>query len=159
MTIAVQSKPAMQLSALIEKGRKTIERIPLSVPQLLARLAIANVFWRSGQTKLANWDITVQLFQDEYRVPILPPDFAATMAASFELGCSALLAVGLFTRLATLPLLGMTLVIQLFVYPNNWPDHLLWTALLVFLFSRGGGAASANYLLGRLLRTRSRGSR
>ena len=110
------------------------------------------MFWRSGQTKLANWDTTVQLFQDEYHVPVLPPEIAATLGATFELGCSTLLLFGLFTRLATLPLLGMTFVIQVFVYPNNWPDHFLWSALLIFVFLRGPGAISLDHLAGRLLR-------
>ena len=156
MTIVSQAGPLVRATSYADQARKLVERIPLSVPQLLARLAIANVFWRSGQTKIANWDLTVQLFQDEYHVPVLPPDVAATLGATFELGCSTLLAIGLLTRLATLPLLGMTFVIQLFVYPNNWPDHLLWSALLVFLFSRGGGTASIDYLVGYLLRKRTK---
>lgn len=152
MTMVAQPTQMMRLTALIERVRSTIESVPLSVPQLLARVAVANVFWRSGQTKLANWDITIQLFQDEYHVPILPPDVAATLGASFELGCSALLVLGFFTRLATLPLLGMVCVIQLFVYPQNWPDHLLWMALLLLIFLRGPGALSLDHLAGRFLK-------
>ena len=152
MTMVAHPTPIMRMSSIIDMARSKIESVPLSIPQLLARLAVANVFWRSGQTKLANWDTTVQLFQDEYHVPVLPPDIAATLGASFELGCSTLLFLGLFTRLATLPLLGMVCVIQLFVYPQNWPDHLLWTALLVFIFLRGPGAISLDHLAGRFLK-------
>src|SRR5882672_12941862 len=93
-------------------------RFPLSVIQVLFRFAIATVFLKAGRNKIASWELTVQLFADEYKVPVLPPDLAATMAASFEIGCSLLLVVGLGTRLAALPLLGMIAVIQTFIYPN-----------------------------------------
>ena len=155
MSTMTQATPSNGLASLIESGREALNRIPLSLPQLLARLAVANVFWRSGQTKLASWDTTVQLFQNEYHVPILPPDIAATLAASFELGCSTLLVFGFFTRLATLPLLGMTFVIQTFVYPSNWPDHLLWASLLVFLLARGPGVFSLDYVVGRFFERRN----
>jgi putative oxidoreductase len=67
-----------------------------------------------------------------------------------------LLFLGLATRLATLPLLGMITVIQLFVYPNAWTDHLLWGSVLVFLLTRGPGPISADYLIESLVRRRSR---
>src|SRR6266852_291165 len=85
---------------------------PLPRAQLLFRLAIAGVCMKAGLTKSASWEFTVQLFADEYKVPILPPEVAALMAATFELSCATLLALGLATRLATLPLLGMIAVIQ-----------------------------------------------
>ena len=138
--------------SLAERARTLVERVPLSVPQLLARIAIADIFWRSGQTKLANWEQTVQLFQDEYHVPFLPPEIAATIGATFELSCPALLVLGLATRLGALPLLGMTAVIQIFVYPQNWPEHLTWAALLVFLIVRGGGDYSLDRILGAILK-------
>jgi putative oxidoreductase len=122
--------------------------VPLPVFQLLFRLAIAAVFLKGGLTKLSNWMLTVQLFADEYQVPILPPEFAATMAVVTELGCSTLLILGLGTRLATLPLLGMLAVIQTFVYPHAWSDHLTWGSMLIFLLTRGGGPLSLDYLLG-----------
>jgi putative oxidoreductase len=134
--------------ALIDRARGLLERVPLSVPQLLTRVAIANVFWRSGMTKLANWDQTVQLFRDEYHVPVLSPEIAATLGATFELSCPVLLVLGLATRLGALPLLGMTAVIQTFVYPQNWPEHLTWAAMLVFLVVRGGGTYSLDHVLG-----------
>ena len=126
-------------------------RFPVDVLQLMFRIAIAVVFFRSGLTKIASWDSTVALFQEEYRVPLLPPETAAYMAAAFELSCSALLALGLASRLATLPLLGMTLVIQTFVYPEHWSEHLTWLALLLFILTRGPGALSLDRLLARLL--------
>ncbi len=87
-------------------------RFPLPIAQLLFRLAIASVFMKAGLTKTASWEFTVQLFADEYKVPVLPPEVAALMAATFELSCATLLALGLATRAATLPLLGMIAVIQ-----------------------------------------------
>ena len=69
--------------------------------QLLFRLAIASVFLRAGLNKIASWELTVQLFRDEYKVPVLPAEIAATMATTFEIGCSVLLIAGLATRLAT----------------------------------------------------------
>jgi putative oxidoreductase len=91
----------------------------------------------------------VALFRDEYRVPVFPPELAATMAATFELGCSALLVVGLATRLATLPLLGMIATIQLFVYPDAWSEHLVWGSILLFLLTRGPGSISIDQLIAR----------
>jgi putative oxidoreductase len=125
-----------------------LQRLPLPLIQLLFRLAIAAVFLKGGLAKTANWMLTVQLFADEYQVPVLPPEIAAMVAVTFEFGCSALLVLGLATRLATLPLLGMLAVIQTFVYPNAWSDHLTWGSILLFLLTRGGGALSLDWLLG-----------
>jgi putative oxidoreductase len=69
------------------------------------------------------------------------------MSASFELGCSTLIAAGLLTRLATLPLLGMVFVIQTFVYPENWVEHLTWATMLLFLLTRGPGPISLDRLI------------
>jgi putative oxidoreductase len=126
----------------------TLGRFPLTILQLMGRLAIASVFFKAGMNKLASWELTVQLFRDEYRVPVFPPETAALMATTFELGCSALLVAGLATRLATLPLLGMILTIQLFVYPSAWPEHLTWASILLLLLTRGPGAVSLDRLIG-----------
>jgi putative oxidoreductase len=123
-------------------------RFPLPVIQLLFRLAIASVFLKSGLNRLASWELTVQLFADEYKVPVLPPDFAAAMSTTFEMGCSILLLLGLGTRLATLPLLGMIAVIQTFVYPNAYAEHLTWASILIFLLTRGGGPLSVDRVIG-----------
>lgn len=123
-------------------------RFPLPIAQLLFRLAIASVFMKAGLTKTASWEFTVQLFADEYKVPVLPPEVAALMAATFELSCATLLALGLATRAATLPLLGMIAVIQTFVYPHAWSDHLTWGSMLIFLLTRGGGPLSLDRLVG-----------
>ena len=125
-----------------------LQRLPLPLLQLLFRLAIAAVFLKGGLTKTANWMLTVQLFADEYQVPLLSPEIAAMLSVTFEFGCSILLILGLATRLATLPLLGMLAVIQTFVYPNAWSDHLTWGSILLFLLTRGGGVLSLDWLLG-----------
>jgi putative oxidoreductase len=126
----------------------------MSLVQLMSRIAIGAVFWDSGLTKIASWQSTVVLFRDEYKVPFLPPELAATLAASVELACPVLLVAGLAARLATLPMLGMTIVIEAFVYPEDWIEHLTWASLLIFILTRGPGPISvdrwlAPFLLGR----------
>lgn len=135
------------------KLRDLANSIPLSVPALLARAAIATIFWRAAATKLANFDLTISLFQDEYlrNLPFLPAAPMAYLATATEISMPALILVGLFTRLATLPLFGMALFIQVFVYPMSWPDHLVWVTLLTFLLARGAGAISLDALIGRKL--------
>ena len=123
-------------------------RFPLAIHQLLFRFAIAGVFLRAGLDKVRSWESTVALFRDEYKVPVLSPEFAAAVASSVEIGCSVLLLVGLASRLATLPMLGMLLTIQLFVYPSAWPEHLVWGSILLFLLTRGAGAISVDRLIG-----------
>jgi putative oxidoreductase len=107
------------------------------------------VFLRAGLTKISSWESTVALFADEYKVPVLAPHLAAAMAAAFEVGCSALLLVGLGTRLAALPLIGMIMTIQLFVYPQAWSEHLVWGSILLVLLTRGGGAISLDHVIAR----------
>jgi putative oxidoreductase len=128
-----------------------LERFPLAVLQLLFRVSIASVFWNSGLTKLASWQSTIVLFRDEYRVPALPPELAAALAASVELTCPVLLVLGLATRLATLPMLGMTFVIAVFVYPEDWIEHLGWASLLLFILTRGAGSISLDRWLAPLV--------
>ncbi len=124
-----------------------------SIPQTLlaipARLALATVFWNSGQTKIADWDATLYLFREEYRLPLLPPELAAHMAAATELTTPVLLVMGIATRLTALVLLGMTFVIQIFVYPQAWPVHIQWLAMLLFLLCRGPGALSLDEVIRR----------
>ena len=123
--------------------------VPLSIHQLLFRLGVASVFLKAGMVKVSSWESTVALFRDEYRVPVVPPELAARMAATFELGCSTLLIIGLASRLATLPLLGMIATIQLFVYPDAWSEHLVWGSILLFLLTRGPGAISLDHGIAR----------
>ena len=146
-------EPAI-LATRLSRAIALLDRFPLSLLQLMFRIAIAAVFWSSGLTKIASWDTTVALFRDEYMVPVLPPEIAAVMSATFELSCSVLIVTGLATRLATLPLLGMTLVIEVFVYPEYWAMHLMWATILLFLLTRGPGAFSLDHYAGRILRAK-----
>lgn len=140
----------MQIHAILERGRRLADLIPQSAILLLSRFAVANVFWRSGQTKVDGFSIreeTFFLFQEEYKVPLLPPDLAAYLATIAEHVFPILLAIGLASRLSALGLFGMTLVIQLFVIPGGWPEHLLWFALLLLIVARGPGAISLDHLI------------
>ncbi len=151
MAAGVQPNPAISVPRhLVETAIDVLGRVPPSVHQLLFRLAIASVFLPAGLLKLASWESTIALFQDEYKVPVLAPAVAAVMATTFELACSSLLIVGLATRLATLPLLGQIVTIQLFIYPQAWHEHLVWASILLFLLTRGAGAFSMDHLLGRV---------
>jgi putative oxidoreductase len=140
--------PASGVRTSLARALVVLGRFPLALLQLMFRLAVASVFAKAGLIKITSWETTVQLFADEYQVPILSPELAATMAATFELGCSTLLIVGLATRLATLPLLGMIVVIQTFVYPNAYAEHLTWASILLFLLTRGAGPWSLDRVLG-----------
>ena len=125
-----------------------LEQIPVALPELVLRLGVALVFRRSGLTKLPFGNIsTLALFQEEYRVPLLPPELAAYLATSIELVVPWLLLVGLGTRLGAAILLAQTLVIQIFVYPENYPDHLLWSGPLLYLLLRGPGTWSIDRLI------------
>lgn len=131
----------------IVKVRSLLESVPYALLALPLRFGVAWIFWSSAQVKLLNWQRTVELFADEYRVPLLPAGMAAAMALSIELSAPVLLALGLFTRATTLVLLGMTAVIEIFVYPEAWPTHLQWAAMLLVLLCRGAGAFSLDHLL------------
>ena len=138
----------------LEACRNLAERIQYSVVALVARIGVASVFWRSGQTKVSGFqlrDQTFFLFREEYNVPLLPPDLAAYLATIAEHALSVLLLMGLATRLSALGLILMTAVIQLFVYPDGWPDHILWFGLLLLIVARGPGAISIDHVFwGRL---------
>jgi putative oxidoreductase len=139
-------------------------RIPEDAIKFLARVSIAVTFWISGQTKVEGFvvdpigghirlglphlsDSAVELFRSEYALPLLPPEWAAHMAATAEHVFPLLLLFGLATRLSAAALLGMTLVIEIFVYPLAYPTHSLWAALMLYLMARGPGAFSIDRLI------------
>lgn len=113
---------------------------------IVARIGIANVFWMSGRTKVEGFltlkESTFYLFENEYHVPLLPPDVSAYAATYAEHILPILLVLGLFTRFSALGLMVMTLVIQLFVLPGGWPTHLLWMAALLVIVRYGAGPVS-----------------
>jgi putative oxidoreductase len=140
----------MLVQEMLEKGRDLAERIPYSLIVLASRFAVADVFWRSARTKVNGFSIreeTFYLFREEYKVPLLPPDLAAYLSTIGEHVFSVLLIVGLASRLSALGLFGMTLVIQLFVVPGGWPEHVLWLSLLTLIIARGPGAISVDHLV------------
>ncbi len=139
----------MWLMNWLEAGRALAERIPYSIVALVARVAAASVFWRSGQTKIEGFHIkesTFYLFRYEHPVPLLPPDLATYLATIAEFVCPVLLVIGLASRLSALALIVMTIVIQI-VEPGGWPEHILWFAALLLILARGPGAISLDQLL------------
>lgn len=137
------------LAGRLAAAVRIFERVPYSLLAIPLRLAVATVFWNSGTTKLADWAATLQLFEDEYKVPLLPPEIAAHIAAGIELSTPVLLVLGFLTRPAALVLLGMTTFIEIFVYPQAWPTHIQWAAMLLVLLCRGPGALSVDHWLWR----------
>jgi putative oxidoreductase len=128
---------------------RQLERFPLSIIQLAMRIGVGAVFFNAGLLKYNSWEFTVLLFRDEYQIPVLDPLMAARIAMIQELTIPVLLFVGFATRIATVPLLGMIAVIQTFVYPNAWTEHLVWGSILVCLLTRGPGVLSVDHLIAR----------
>lgn len=149
MNTASRESPASESSAsarptFLDRCAGLLTRlVPHDLLALVSRVGIAAIFWFSGRTKvegiLTLTDSAYELFRTEYRLPLIPPELAAHLAAYAEHVFPILLVLGLFTRYAALALLGMTLVIEVFVYPQAWPTHLSWAALLLYLVGRGGG--------------------
>ncbi len=143
--ITRSSRPAIY--GMIERPLSWLNLVPYALLALPLRFAVATVFWNSAMAKLANWDTTISLFADEYQVPLLPPELAAHMALAIEATTPILLVLGLLTRFAAFILLGMTAVIEIFVYPQAWPTHIQWAAMLLVLLCRGAGGVSLDGLL------------
>lgn len=152
------------MNNLITRAIGLMEKIPHSLIAFIARFSIAAVFWKSGQTKVEGlaidlidgtvqlgWprlaDSTIPLFQSEYHVPLLSPEIAAHMAAFAEHFFPVLILIGFATRFSALALLGMTLVIEVFVYPDAYPTHGTWAAVLLYLMATGPGRLSIDHLL------------
>jgi putative oxidoreductase len=150
-TTAPTVRHGVLICAAVMKALSWLEAVPYAALALPLRVGAAAVFWNSAMSKLANWDTTLMLFEEEYKVPLLPPEVAANMALMNELVFPPLLVLGLFTRPAAAALLAMTAVIQVFVYPGSWPTHIQWTAMLLVLLCRGPGPISIDYFLRRWL--------
>jgi putative oxidoreductase len=138
--------------SLIGKATALFEKIPGDLIAIIARIGIATTFLRSGLLKLDGWSNgnTLALFTDEYKLPLIPPEIAATMATAAELSMPVFILAGFFTRFAALALLGMTLTIEIFVYPNAFDTHGLWGAALLYLMKYGPGILSLDRLMGAL---------
>lgn len=148
----------------MQLGAELWERIPHSLIALLGRFSISAVFWKSGQTKIEGFALdlfggqfqfgwprlaesTIPLFQDEYDLPLVPPEIAACAAATAEHVLPAMLLIGLGTRFSALALLVMTLTIQVFVYPSAYPTHGVWATVLLYVLARGPGKYSVDHWL------------
>lgn len=155
-----------RLAAVLAGVHAGFARIPHSLVAALARFAVAAVFWNSGQTKVQGLAVNfisgefefgwprlsenaVFLFREEYRLPLIPPEPAALMAAAAEHLFPLLILLGLGTRLSALALLVMTAVIQFFVYPGAYATHATWAALLLYLMARGPGRLSLDAAIAR----------
>ncbi|TRW99598.1 DoxX family protein [Paracoccus sp. M683] len=139
-------------TAMIRRFNAIAGQLPYDLVALPARLFPAAVFWQSGRTKVEGLfsisPSTYFLFREEYALPLIPPDLAARLAATAEHLFPVLLVLGLMTRLSALALLGMTAVIQIFVYPSAWVTHGLWAACLLILIAQGPGRIALDRLLG-----------
>lgn len=148
-----------RLTSLLQSVHSAMGHLPNTLLAFIARFSIAAVFWKSGQTKIEGlaidivsgtftlgWprlsDNAVFLFKEEYQLPLLPPELGATMAALGEHILPLFILLGLATRLSALGLLGMTMVIQLFVYPDAYATHGTWAAVLLYLMAHGPGQLS-----------------
>jgi putative oxidoreductase len=152
-TIAGARFPAGGLRGLWNRIADALsDRINHGTLALIDRIAIGAIFFFSGRTKVEGFLTLTEgayaLFRDEYRVPLIPPEVAAHLAAYAEHFFPLLLVLGLCTRLSALALLAMTAVIQIFVYPDAWPTHLSWAGLLLYLAARGAGPVSLDRVIG-----------
>jgi putative oxidoreductase len=144
-------------SLLVRSVRQLIawfNAFPYALLALAARIFPAAVFWMSGQTKVEGFHLkpsAVELFREEYALPLIPPEIAAPLAAVAEHVFPVLLVIGLASRFAALALLGMTLIIEIFVYPDAWPTHGVWATCLLLVIARGPGIFSLDHLIARRL--------
>lgn len=160
MTAAIASATPRTggVAGAFQRAIALLESVPYSALALLARISVAAVFWQSGQTKVQGLNVfqlsdsAVFLFQEEYRLPLVDPALAAHAAAIAEHLFPLLLIVGLASRFSAIALLTMTLVIQVFVYPDAWPTHGTWAACLLLIITRGPGVVSLDHIVARAAR-------
>jgi putative oxidoreductase len=138
----------MRGRSLYVAARNVVEALPMSLLLLGFRFGIGGIFFNSGLIKANSFEFAVKLFEQEYKLPVLDPTFAATMAMISELTFPIFLFLGLATRFAAIPLLFMTAVI-FSIYPSSWPESVLWASAILILITRGGGAISVDYLIER----------
>ena len=140
------------IATLIGRANALMTASPYCFGALITRISIAAVFWQSGETKLDGWrisDSAIELFRNEYKLPLLDPTLGAYLATFAEHFFPLLLVIGFATRYAALALLGMTLVIKIFVYPDAWPTHGTWAACFLILMTRGAGRVSVDHLIAK----------
>lgn len=142
-----QESLAARTDALPARIVRWLDGLPIVVAEIFLRAGPALVFWRSGQQKVASWDTTLLLFREEYRVPVLPPELAAYIATGVEHAAPVMLVLGLGARIGAALMLGMTMAIQLFVYPESYPSHILWAGPLLYILLRGPGVLSIDHAI------------
>ncbi|WP_312742760.1 DoxX family protein [Cedecea neteri] len=152
MKVSEQQMTEQGMRALWNRLWDRIERgVGDNLLLLVARLGVAAVFFLSGRTKVTGFmtlkPSTYELFRTEYALPLIPYDIAAHLATLAEHTFPVLLVLGLFSRFAAAGLLFMTLVIEIFVYPDAWPTHLIWGGLLLLVIARGAGRWSLDRVL------------
>jgi putative oxidoreductase len=151
-TLPATSRPSAGALRIAESLLSALDAFPHSLIALAARIFPAAVFWMSGETKVEGWhlkDSAIALFRDEYALPLIDPVIAAHLAAFAEHFFPILLVLGLASRLAALGLLGMTAVIEIFVYPDAWPTHGVWATCFLVVIARGPGFLSLDHLIAR----------
>ncbi|MGO9024071.1 MAG: DoxX family protein [Beijerinckiaceae bacterium] len=135
-----------------DKVLTALDSIPLSLIALAARIFPAAVFWLAGETKVEGWhvkDSAIELFREEYKLPLIDPVVAAHLAAFAEHFFPILLVLGLASRFAAFSLLFMTTVIEVFVYPDAWPTHGVWATCFLVIIARGPGVLSLDHVIAR----------
>ena len=148
MTETLSTARPSGIPALVMRANALMSDIPYWFVALVLRIPIAGVFWQSGQTKVDGWQLSssaIELFKEEYKLPVIDPTIAAYLATFAEHFFPVLLVLGLATRFAALSLLIMTLVIEIFVYPDAWPTHGTWAACFLVLMAQGPGKVSLDH--------------
>jgi putative oxidoreductase len=150
--VIADSRSSAGLVRVVDNILSALNSIPYSLIALIARVSPAAVFWMSGETKVEGWhvkDSAIALFRDEYALPLIDPFIAAHISAFAEHVFPIFLILGLASRLAALALLGMTAVIEIFVYPDAWPTHGVWATCFLIVIARGPGIFSLDHLIAR----------
>lgn len=152
MSDTLLSRPHSHPFTPIRRIHEAMAAIPYWFTALVLRIPIAAIFWRSGETKVDGWHLSssaVDLFRNEYKLPLVDPTLAAYLSAAAEHLFPVLLVIGLATRLSAFALLIMTLVIEIFVYPDAWPTHGTWAACFLVLMVQGPGKVSLDHWIAR----------
>jgi putative oxidoreductase len=148
----VAARSESVLVRIIQRSIVALDCLPYWFTALAARIFPAAVFWQSGQTKVAGWQLkpsTISLFENEYKLPLIDPTIAAYVSAFSEHFFPILLVIGLATRFSALALLCMTAVIEIFVYPGAWPTHGVWATCFLVVIAGGPGWLSLDHLIAR----------
>ena len=152
LNTADQRPGATGVAGMILALTRLAERLPAWTYTTLGRGIIALVFWRSGRTKVDGFSIkdsTFTLFEYEFNLPLIDPVVAAYLTTVAEHLLPVLLVLGLATRFAAAGLLTMTLVIEIFVYPDAYITHGLWAIALLAIIGKGAGPLSLDYLIAK----------